>query len=71
MAIYLRIQAVDATRERLRGQRGAHMKQTWRNYYTESQKALMWESWRKGDPLRTSDSMLAVSGADIWGANHV
>jgi len=47
------------------------MKQTWRNYYTESQKALMWESWRKGDPLRTSDSMLAVPGADIWGANHV
>ena len=27
------------------------MKQRPRIYYTESQKALMWERWRKGEPL--------------------
>ena len=28
------------------------MKQRPRIYYTESQKALMWERWRKGDSLQ-------------------
>jgi len=28
------------------------MKQRRRIYYTESQKALMWERWRKGDSLQ-------------------
>jgi DNA-binding CsgD family transcriptional regulator len=28
------------------------MKQSTRIYYTESQKALMWERWRKGDSLQ-------------------
>jgi hypothetical protein len=28
------------------------MKQRPRIYYTESQKALMWERWQKGDTLR-------------------
>ncbi len=30
------------------------MKQRPRIHYTESQKALMWERWRKGDSLQRS-----------------
>jgi len=31
------------------------MKQRQRIYYTETQKALMWERWRKGDSLTMMD----------------
>ena len=48
------------------------MKQRPRIYYTESQKALMWERWRKGEYLqriaqlfdRNHSSMLAGLGRD-------
>ncbi len=38
------------------------MKQRPRIYYTESQKALMWERWKKGDSLQTI--------AQLFGRNH-
>jgi IS30 family transposase len=38
------------------------MKQRPRIYYTESQKALMWERWRQGDSLQTI--------AQLFGRNH-
>jgi DNA-binding CsgD family transcriptional regulator len=38
------------------------MKQRPRIYYTEQQKALMWESWRKGDSLQQI--------AQLFGRNH-
>ena len=34
------------------------MKQRPRIYYTESQKAIMWERWRKGESLRILHSCL-------------
>lgn len=38
------------------------MKQRRRIYYTDAQKALMWERWRKGDSLQQI--------AQIFGRNH-
>src|SRR5262249_59801179 len=34
-----------------RGAEGLHMKYRTRIYYTEADKALMWERWRQGDSL--------------------
>ena len=50
------------------------MKQRPRIYYTESQKALMWERWQKGESLqqiaqlfdRNHSSIQRYSGRDRW-----
>ncbi len=49
------------------------MKQRRRIYYTDGQKALMWERWRKGahDPA-VLGSRLISNGLDFYlGADHV
>jgi hypothetical protein len=44
------IQPVNATLQAV--WRSVHMKRKPRIYYSDSQKALMWERWRQGDSLQ-------------------
>jgi hypothetical protein len=43
------------------------MKQRRRIYYTESQKAVMWERWRKGDSLQQIAQLFDRNHSSIQG----